>query len=124
MSFISVIYKRLKESNVEDLHVEAGLIAQSSAVQALRGGHCNQAIRLCKLFYEAMLCIIVRHGKKNNLVPPTHLDDLFKSIANTALNSEKRYFEFPSILYNENFSEYVKNLLRCRKAIIIWQKTL
>ena len=69
MSFMSVIYKRLKESNIEDLLVEAGLIAQGSVVQVLRGSHYNRATRLYKLFYEAMLCIIISHGKKNNLVP-------------------------------------------------------
>ena len=55
-----------------------------------------------------MLCIIVSHGKKNNLVPPTHLDDLFKSIGNTGINSEERYLAFQSILYDEDFSEYFK----------------
>ena len=37
MSFMSGIHKRLKESNIEDLLVEARLIAQVSVVQALRG---------------------------------------------------------------------------------------
>ena len=39
MSFMSAIYKRLKESNVEDLLVDAGLTAQTSVVQ---DGHYNQ----------------------------------------------------------------------------------
>ena len=61
MSFMSAIYKQLKESNAEDLLVEAGLIAQGSVVQALRGSHYNRATRLYKLFYEAMLRIIISH---------------------------------------------------------------
>ena len=61
MSFMSAIYKRLKESNIEDLLVEAGLIAQGSVFQALRGSHYNRATRLYKLFYEAMLRIIISH---------------------------------------------------------------
>ena len=100
MSFMSAIYKRLKESNAEDLLVEAGLIAQGSVVQDLRGSHYNRATRLYKLFYEAMLLIIISYGKKNNLVPPPHLDDLFKSIGNTGLNSEKRFLAFQKILYD------------------------
>ena len=52
------------------------------------------------------------HGKKNNLVSPTHLDDLFKSIGNTGLHSEKRFLAFQNILYHEDFSEYVKNLVK------------
>ena len=42
MSFMSAIYKRLKKSNIEDLLVEAGLIAQGS-VQVLRGSHYDRA---------------------------------------------------------------------------------
>ena len=70
MSFMSPIYKRVKESNIMNLLVEAGLITQSSVVQALRGSHYNRATSLYKLFHEATLCIIIHHGKKNNLVPP------------------------------------------------------
>ena len=36
---MSEIYKRLKESNIEDSLVEAGLIAQGSVDQTLRGSH-------------------------------------------------------------------------------------
>ena len=46
MSLMSAIYKRLKKSNIEDLFVEARLIAQYSAVQALYNGCYNQATRL------------------------------------------------------------------------------
>ena len=35
MSFMIVMYKRLKESKIEDLLAEAGLITQGSIVQAL-----------------------------------------------------------------------------------------
>ena len=67
MSFMSVIYKRLKESNIENLLVEAGLIAQGSVVQALRDCDYNGATRLYKLFYGVMLRILITHGKKSNL---------------------------------------------------------
>ena len=43
MCFMSAINKRLKESNIGDLLVEAGLIAQGSVVQALRSIHYNRA---------------------------------------------------------------------------------
>ena len=52
MSFMSAIYKRLKESNIEDLFLEARRIAQGSVVQLL-SGHYNRATRLYKFFYEA-----------------------------------------------------------------------
>ena len=119
MSFMSIIYKRLKESNIEDLPVETGIIAQGSVVQVLRGGHYNRATRLYKLFYETMLRILRNHGKKNNLVPPTHFNDLFKSIGNTVLNSETRFLAFQSILKVKAFQSMLKICLRCRKAITI-----
>ena len=105
VGFMSVMYKLLKESNIGNLLVEADLIAQNSVVQALRGGHYNRATRLYKVFYEAMLRIIINYDKKNNLVPPTHLNDLFKSIVKTELNNEKRFLAFRSILYDGDISE-------------------
>ena len=117
MSFMSALYKRLKESNIEDLHVEACLIPQGSVVQALRDSHYNRETRLYMLFYEAMLRIIISHGKKNNLVPPPHLDDLLKSIGNTGLNSEKYFLAFQSILHDEIFSEYDKKLFKVQESI-------
>ena len=56
MSFISGIYKRLKESNIEDLLVDAGLTAQSSVVQALCDGHYNQKQGYISYFIK--LCFV------------------------------------------------------------------
>ena len=81
MSFMSAIYNQLKESNIEDLLVEAGLISQGSVVQALRGSHYNGARRLYKLLQEAMLRIIISQGKKISMIPPDHLDDLDDQLA-------------------------------------------
>ena len=58
-------------------------------------------------------------GKKN-LASPPYLNNLPKLIGNTGLNSGKCYLAFQSILYDEDFSEYVT---KSWKAIIIWQKT-
>ena len=71
VSFMSVIYKRLKESDIEDLLVEAGLITQGSVVQALGGSHYNRAIRLIKLLYQTMLLILVRRKEKHGIVRKT-----------------------------------------------------
>ena len=68
-----------------------------------------------ELFYEAMLSILISHSKKNNLEPPTHLDDLSKSIGKTAL-SKKCFFAFKIILYDEDFSENVKNLFKVKES--------
>ena len=62
-----------------------------------------------------MLRILISHGKKNNLVPSTHLDYLFQSIGKTGLNGEKRFLASQSVLYDEDFSEYVKNLFKVQE---------
>ena len=49
----------MEESNIEDVPVKAGIIAQASLVQALGGAHYNQETKLYKLFYEANLRIII-----------------------------------------------------------------
>ena len=83
---MNAIHKRLKESNIEDFLVEAGLIAQCSIVQVLRGSHYNWATRLYKLFYS--------------------------SYNHKPCKKKKRFLAFQNILYHEDFSEYVKNLVK------------
>ena len=104
---MSVICKWLNESNIEDLLVEACLITHHPVVQALCGGHYDRATSLYKLSYKAMLRILISHGKKNNLLPRTHLDDLLNSIGNTGLNSERHFHAFQSILFDEDLSEAI-----------------
>ena len=62
------------------------------------------------------LVMLISHGKKNKLASHTHIDYLFKSIGNTGLNSEKRFLVSQSILHGEDFSEYVKNLLKLQES--------
>ena len=119
ISFRSAIYKRLKESNIEDLFVEAGLIAQVSVVQALCSSYYKWVTRLYKLFHKAMLCILMSHGKKKNLVPSTHLNNQFKSIGKTGLVKSVSFCSKVFCMM-KTFQNMLKTCLRCRKAIIIW----
>ena len=59
---------------------------------------------------------LISHGKKSNLVPPTHLDDLFKSIGSTVYNNKKRFLAFQSILYDNDFSEYIKTMFKVQES--------
>ena len=60
---MSAIYKRLKKSNIEDLLAEASLIAKVqfkfylAVIMIDQQGYTR--------FYEAMLRIIISHGRKN-----------------------------------------------------------
>ena len=95
----------MEESNIEDLLVETGWLFKPYVVVIIieQHGYISYFMKLC-------------HGKKNNLVPPIHLDDLFKFIGYTGLNSEKRFLAFQSILYDKEFSEYVKNLCKVQES--------
>jgi len=55
MSFIYTIYKRFKGSGISDVLVAAGVIADGSVDQALRGKHFNRAVRYLRLFYETLV---------------------------------------------------------------------
>ena len=45
-----------------------------------------------------------------------HLSDLFKSIGNIGLNTEKLFLAFQNILYDEDFSKYDENLFKLQKS--------
>ena len=110
MCFMKTIYKRIKESNTEDLLVESGLIVQGSVEKALSGGHYNRATRLHKLFYEAMIRIIITHSEKNNVTLPSTLDTFFNIVCDTEMEADDCYFSLQTILEDGEFSEYVKKL--------------
>lgn len=55
MSFINAIYKRFKGSGISDVLVAAGVVADGSVDQALRGKHFNRGVRCLRLFYEALV---------------------------------------------------------------------
>ena len=55
MSFIYAIYKRFKGYGISDLLVAAGVIADGSVDQALRGKHFNRGLRCLRLFYETLI---------------------------------------------------------------------
>ena len=55
MSFIYTKYKRFKGSGISDVLVAAGVIADGSVDQALRGKHFKCGVRCLRLFYETLV---------------------------------------------------------------------
>ena len=55
MSFIYTIYKRFHGSGISDVLVAAGVIADGSVDQALRGKHFKRGVRCLRLFYETLV---------------------------------------------------------------------
>ena len=54
-SFIYAIYKRFKRSGISGVLVAAGVIANGSVDQALRGKHFKRGVRCLRLFYETLV---------------------------------------------------------------------
>ena len=61
MSFIYCMYKRFQGSGIEDVLVAAGVVADGSCDQALRGKHFNRGVRCLRLFYEALVHHALNH---------------------------------------------------------------
>ena len=59
---IYAIYKRHKWSGIAEVLVAAGVIAEGSVDQALRGKHYRRALRCLSLMYEALMHLLLnRH---------------------------------------------------------------
>ena len=56
---IYAIYKRYKGSGFADILVAAGVIAEGSVDQALRGKHYRRALRCLSLMYETLIHLLV-----------------------------------------------------------------
>ena len=56
---IYAIYKRYKGSGIADVMIAAGVIAEGSVDQALRGKHNRCALRCLSLMYEMLMHLLV-----------------------------------------------------------------
>ena len=96
---MSTIYKRLRESNIEKWLLEAGPRFSCSSLTWPSLQWNNKVMQVV---------LLISHGKKSNPAPPTHLDDLFKSISSAWFNSEKPFLASQYIMCNKDFGEYVR----------------
>jgi len=64
-SFISAMNKRFQGSGLSDLLVAAGVIADGSVDQALKGKHYKRGMRCLRLMYETLMRQIVQTGAEN-----------------------------------------------------------
>ena len=77
MSFINAIYKRFKGSGISDVLVVAGVVADGSVDQALRGKHFNRGVHCLRLFYEAL----VHHALDKRLEASTLSEEIQASLS-------------------------------------------
>ena len=60
---IYAIYKRYKGSGIAEVLVAAGVIAEGSVDQALRGKHYRRALRCLSLMYEALVHLLLARSE-------------------------------------------------------------
>ncbi|KAG1648975.1 hypothetical protein GQR58_029417 [Nymphon striatum] len=64
-SFIYAMDKRFHGSGLSDILITAGVIAEGSVDQALRGKHYKRSIRCLRLMYEALIRRLIQHIIQN-----------------------------------------------------------
>ena len=110
MSFMSAIYKRIQNSNIEDLLTEAGLITNGSVNKALKGKNYYQALRLYKLYYEALSRLLIRYGNDMGVECPDSLHHLIDTIRDVNDSRDNRYIAFETLISSPDFNEYLHKL--------------
>jgi len=87
-SMMSAIYKRYKGSELEDVLVAAGVIADGSVDNALKGKHFKRGLRCLKLMYEALMSQLV----KERLIPylADEIKDYLEILRNSNLSQKSR----------------------------------
>lgn len=61
MSFLSVVGKRFAKSGIEDILIEAGVVAQGSMNGVMSGHMYNRSVRAHKLLFEAFSRLQFKH---------------------------------------------------------------
>ena len=74
VAFITAISKRFEGSGLSDLFVSAGIIADKSVDQALRGKHFRRIVRALQLTYESLQRKIIRKGIESGIKFPIHIN--------------------------------------------------
>ena len=87
-SMIYTIYKRHKGCELSEVLVAAGIIAEGSVDQALRGKHYRRALRCLTLMYEALMYLFLsRFSQESQLETPTM--DRLALLRSTNINSRE-----------------------------------
>ena len=110
VAFITAISKRFEGSGLSDIFVSAGIIADKSVDQAMRGKHFRRIVRALQLSYEAFQRHIIQKGIGNGMHCPDHVkaqlsklrskehDDL--NIVRLCIKHDPDFLEFQKSCYD------------------------
>lgn len=85
---MSAIYKRYKGSELGDVLVAGGVIAEGSVDRALKGKHYKRGLRCLRLMYEALMSPLVKGRLMPNLADKT--SENLEILRDTSLSQEYR----------------------------------
>jgi hypothetical protein len=108
------IYKHYKRSELGDVLVAGGVIAEGSIEHALKGKHYKRGLRCLKLMYEALMSQLVKAKLTPNLAEGTR--ENLVDLKNTILSAESRATAHTAILTS-------RALLPIRQRAVTWQNT-
>ena len=66
-AFLSVIHQGFRGSGHKDLAVAAVMIEPGSVDDAVKGGHYKREMRIHKLTFEPLVCLLIEQGESNGL---------------------------------------------------------
>ena len=91
VAFITAIWKTFEGSGLSDIFVSAGIIADKSVYQAMRGRHFRRIARAPQLTYESVQCRIIGKSINKGVNLPEYLHEKITSIRAKSTDIDKQY---------------------------------
>ena len=105
---MSAIYKRYKGSELGDLLVAAGVIAEGSVDPALKGKHYKRGLRCLRLMYEALMSQLVKERLTLDMAEETR--ENLEILRDTSLSHESRAAAHAALEEDYDLDSLVANL--------------
>ena len=106
---MTAIYKRYEGSELEEVLVQAGVIAAGSVKQALKGKHFKRGLRCLRLVYEALMSKILKEHTQN-LGEETNR--LLEILRDTHQNKEARKAAHEALEEDQEIKTLVESIFR------------
>ena len=105
---MAAMFKRYEGSELEEVLVQAGIVAAGSVNQALKGKHFRRGLRCIRLFYEALISKLLIDNPPN-LTAKTK--EKLCILRDTSNDQETRAAAHESLMEEEEISKIVNNIL-------------
>ena len=105
---MSAIYKRYTGSELGDVLVAAGVIAEGSVDSALKGKHYKRGLRCLRLMYEALMSQLAKESLIPNLTEETR--ENIDILRNTSLSQETRAAAHAALEDDADLKNLITNL--------------